>query len=1093
MVGYTVKIGGVEYPTVIELSLVKSYVMKPQEFTVVLADAGDAITIDSWLEIYRDGALYHKGKIKRIRKQGTSLELGCVTQYHSLKTLKCANRIETNVAAGTQISNQIGTGTDITPGTISPGPTITMEYGSDNESRFDRLKTLEEIIFVTGYETKLTPAGTLDFKAACGSDLHASIIFRKGELLKQWVDPHTVNINNKITRAVVIGKGQGDYMNYGIAGGAVGSPEKTLNRKSLVVDATCTLAAQAYLDDAQNNVEFGVMDVIDTFVGLAYDVYDTIYVEDSEVGVAGNYRIMEIEKKFNKAKGESTFIKICTLTHITSNAEYLVEPGEGVVNDLKGRTGEYSTTEQGTPVAEWNETYYSSLEVLNKDGYFELDPPHDAYWFDTKFPADWNCTKSMTFGTEDGTDIVTRYFKILATETRAGNVAIGHWWDHNGLLTSPNKTPMSVPRALRLDAELKITLINADPLATFRIAIVIEIMKATVGDKRYVELDIYDTLPQQQMDSGDIPEDGDIVFTGNDVVEFKVDQLTLNTWRTYNLDFQKYIKRAWGLDEDDEICSVYLCYERQAEAKNVEIEVKCRKFVFFRDMVTNYTETDRITSENLVFNGSFEEGGWGGDSVQSEAYAKFGRFACLLSASGYVVGTHPDAYEYTDLIDVRGTKNFWDKLTLSAWLYFVSFVTGNFFLQLDLYKADKTTPCSPARIDWKIISEAPRLNRWIKYVKTIAPSVDLPADCAYVCPTFSWYRAGEFEDYPQGTVWVDGYKVNVGDFAGTYSDKIAIKKVLVPATAQAENLIPNGDFERDNDSDDVPDFWTAYGSTNDRPVLIETDSYKGGKCIKFWLQAGAGHNGGIKTDFIQVRPSTRYYCGLTYKWANGWSVVYRVKWYKRDRTASAMTPYNDLASLGTPTVWTPKNEVLLSPMDAAYAKLDLFIYEPTAASISYIDDVIFSQQKAAISIAGTVACTNSGTTSTTTINQGSWTDCNTIAVPDIDHEAFFVEANVVGDSEKTDNPDYIFGRIKATKAGETTVYYPTDAGYSYCPKIVLPQSSHINHGGNMFFTIPKNLKGWNLTLQCIIDYSIGRTLDVKTWVVGWGHSQHIHE
>lgn len=362
MVKFEVKINALSYPFT-DLEATHSYKVEPQTFTVTIPDAGDVFTNDDWCEIYRDNVLWNKGRIKKIRRlPDNSIELSGFDPLHSLKKLKATNRTEARVAAGTQVSNQL-TGTDLTAGTIQAGDTISMEYGSDEESRFERTQVFKELCFVEGYELYRSPAGAVDFKTACGTDRSATIIFKKEKdgLLKQWVDPHTLDISNKVTRIVVIGQGQGDQMDYGLAGGAVGSPEKVINRKNLRNSDICTKAATQALADFQNTIEYGTIDVIDTFTGLAYDVYDTIKVIDTNIGVDGNVRIAEITKKFSLKTGEETLIKICTLIHITSNAEFLLDTGEGFINDLAGRKRDFGQTEQVVV----RKIIYDNVDILN--------------------------------------------------------------------------------------------------------------------------------------------------------------------------------------------------------------------------------------------------------------------------------------------------------------------------------------------------------------------------------------------------------------------------------------------------------------------------------------------------------------------------------------------------------------------------------------------------------------------------------------------------------------------------------------------------------------------------------------------------------
>lgn len=395
MVKYIVTIANVEYPFT-SLTYTRSYKIEAQKATVRLPNTPDlSISHDDFIEIKRDNELVWKGRVKNIIKESPTIIL--VEAYElsrSLKPLTAKNWRE-DTYAGTQVSNQLE-GTELTAGTIENGNSITMEYGSGENAKFDRVRTLEDICFVTGYELYVAPDGTVDFKSQCGTDKSSTIEFKFGELLNYWTKPFTQNAEHKVKKIIVRGAGQGSTMWVGEAHTTDytdGDPEESINRKSLVADETCDLAASALLDDFKNVVEYGAIDVTDTYTGHAYDVYDTIKVIDESVGVSGNYRIMEITRKFDSKTGEKTELKICNLTHITSNAEYLVERGEGFTNDLKRRGEDFGQTDQivenqiTAEKVEWNPVTHNDtpLENILHNGYFEEDIDGDGipdFWED---------------------------------------------------------------------------------------------------------------------------------------------------------------------------------------------------------------------------------------------------------------------------------------------------------------------------------------------------------------------------------------------------------------------------------------------------------------------------------------------------------------------------------------------------------------------------------------------------------------------------------------------------------------------------------------------------------------------------------------
>jgi hypothetical protein len=159
------------------------------------------------------------------------------------------------------------------------------------------------------------------------------------------------------------------------------------------------------------------------------------------------------------------------------------------------------------------------------------------------------------------------------------------------------------------------------------------------------------------------------------------------------------------------------------------------------------------------------------------------------------------------------------------------------------------------------------------------------------------------------------------------------------------------------------------------------------------------------------------------------------------------------------------------------------------------DDVILSEVRAATSTNNIVSVSNPSARTNHNIYQSSWTSCTSFVIPNIDHEEYWLSCMIVPTVEKSDDNDYILGRIMATKNGETTRYFPcSDPNLSmyYSPAVVFGRLHHLEHSAQMYFVIPGNLKGWTLTLQLIIQYQVYRTINVQTYMTGYGTSQHYH-
>ena len=146
---------------------------------------------------------------------------------------------------------------------------------------------------------------------------------------------------------------------------------------------------------------------------------------------------------------------------------------------------------------------------------------------------------------------------------------------------------------------------------------------------------------------------------------------------------------------------------------------------------------------------------------------------------------------------------------------------------------------------------------------------------------------------------------------------------LTPSTTAtgSGNLILNPSFEDDTDSDGIPDNWVKTTYTGGTFLLDTTDSYNGATSIKF---TSTGQGGGYSTSesFFAVSPSDQYTIGWAMKGTADVRNTVEVLWYQRDETASATastTVFDDFTT--NPTSWTEKWYEVVSPSDAAYAKL----------------------------------------------------------------------------------------------------------------------------------------------------------------------------
>lgn len=323
---YTLEIAGEKYPWE-GLYYERDYKFFGKLIDVTIPYWETAILGNDVIIIKREGSAVTKGKVKKILpyegvEKGIGMQVIGYTDELKHVTLP-ANARTYNADPATILKDDLGS-TDLTEGTINNyGANIAVEFGSADESKFNRKQVHEELAFITGYEMYVNPSSALDFKSQCGVDRSSSIIFKHGDLLEKWAEPHTWNHLVQKTKVVVLGRFEGSHLMYGTAG--AGTNVLELSRKNLINLDTCGKAATAIYADAQNVLQRGAFDGVDDSAGAGFDVYDTIRVEDSRFGLAGNFRVYRIERRIGKDLAEHTRIFYTNIAKLTGNGPILLD------------------------------------------------------------------------------------------------------------------------------------------------------------------------------------------------------------------------------------------------------------------------------------------------------------------------------------------------------------------------------------------------------------------------------------------------------------------------------------------------------------------------------------------------------------------------------------------------------------------------------------------------------------------------------------------------------------------------------------------------------------------------------------------------
>jgi hypothetical protein len=179
--------------------------------------------------------------------------------------------------------------------------------------------------------------------------------------------------------------------------------------------------------------------------------------------------------------------------------------------------------------------------------------------------------------------------------------------------------------------------------------------------------------------------------------------------------------------------------------------------------------------------------------------------------------------------------------------------------------------------------------------------------------------------------WAGIYKVIISDETDTdppTNAVITVDNYGAGETVQSSNevnLIPNGSFETDEDSNNQPDNWDVITYTGGTSTLDTSDQTHGGKSMKF---ISTGNGGGYITtsSFFEVSSlqDTIFLVDIKSSVTDVRNLI-QIFWYDETQTAlgeASSTLYDE--SLLNPTDWSTFRTSVLPPSGAKYAKLRLY-------------------------------------------------------------------------------------------------------------------------------------------------------------------------
>ncbi len=176
------------------------------------------------------------------------------------------------------------------------------------------------------------------------------------------------------------------------------------------------------------------------------------------------------------------------------------------------------------------------------------------------------------------------------------------------------------------------------------------------------------------------------------------------------------------------------------------------------------------------------------------------------------------------------------------------------------------------------------------------------------------------------------------------------------------------------------------------------------------------------------------------------------------------------------TTWKEFNVSFTSPADARYAKVKLYNFLPSVACVNYLDDVIFSEMRAAMPTAEVVNDVVLGVFDTYTIPSGAYTDTLHIA-----------------STHLTKDSDYTFINFRAgvpSWIGTPWFFRIRDATVGVVSGRVLYLFS-TDERQNFSIGLPWNVKGHDLYVQVYQDSGASQTITMGPY--SWhGFSPHMH-
>jgi hypothetical protein len=203
-------------------------------------------------------------------------------------------------------------------------------------------------------------------------------------------------------------------------------------------------------------------------------------------------------------------------------------------------------------------------ETVNLDGDVSFSQEEDAkFWSFHPFRLHEGANYSFDFSDDVRVCLRTSWGD-------AGHVAAGMWWTKG--FREKEKIPIH-NSTIRVDFDIYLEKFLYEGTGEWlRVALACAVQRVD-GSVIYTEMDLADSPNTLMHPLGTIGLGGDVVYAGGDVVEYRLDETPVKSWKHYSIDLTSYIDRAWDTQEGDLLESVYVVVEVENNPVDVELRI----------------------------------------------------------------------------------------------------------------------------------------------------------------------------------------------------------------------------------------------------------------------------------------------------------------------------------------------------------------------------------------------------------------------------------------------------------------------------------------------------------------------------------------